>query len=275
MSAMDFFNAFLNSSYRLFFGAFSWAPPLLSLAVMAVLVGVAMLWGFRKTSDQAAMKRVKRKIYASLLELRVFADEPAVSWRAQQSLFIANLRYMGLALKPALVMSIPIALLLLRMEAFYGRAPLPVGREAVVTLGMRAPLDAQAPVPALIAPIGVSVESQPVRLPDERQVSWRIRPTREASGQLQFMVDGKPVYKTLETGKTQRFVPGRSVTSGLTSLWNPDEPGLKSEHVEWIEIRYPSASIGLFGLQLNWLVWFLLISMLTALILKKRFGVVF
>ena len=62
---------------KLFFAAFSWAPPVVGLAVLAALVGVAMLWVFGKTSNQARMKQVKRKVYASLLELRVFADEPA------------------------------------------------------------------------------------------------------------------------------------------------------------------------------------------------------
>src|SRR5438477_11171595 len=101
---MDVFNGALNSVLWLFFAAFSWAPPALGLTVISALVGIGMLWVFRKTSDQQGMKAVKRKVYASLLEMRVFADEPAVTWRAQKSLLAANLRYMGMALRPALVM---------------------------------------------------------------------------------------------------------------------------------------------------------------------------
>ena len=95
---MNLINSGIDGLLKLFFAAFSWAPPLAGLAVLSALVGVAMLWVFRKTSNQARMKQVKRKVYASLLELRVFADEPAVTWRAQKSLFAANFRYMGLAL---------------------------------------------------------------------------------------------------------------------------------------------------------------------------------
>ena len=86
---------------KLFFAAFSWATARGGTRVLSALAGVAMLWVFGKTSDQARMKQVKRKVYASLFELRVFADEPSVTWRAQKSLFAANMRYMGLALKPA------------------------------------------------------------------------------------------------------------------------------------------------------------------------------
>ena len=50
------------------------------------------------------MKEVKNQVWAALFELRVYVDEPRVTWRAQKSLFAANLRYMGLALRPALWM---------------------------------------------------------------------------------------------------------------------------------------------------------------------------
>src|ERR1700681_1117905 len=106
---MDLFNAAINSLLSVFFAAFSWAPPVVGLSVISALVGIGMLWVFRKTSNQQGMKTVKRKVYASLLELRVFADEPGVTWRAQKSLFAANFRYMGLALQPALGMVAPVA----------------------------------------------------------------------------------------------------------------------------------------------------------------------
>jgi uncharacterized membrane protein (DUF106 family) len=271
---MDVFNAVFNSVLLLFFAAFAWAPPVVSLTVIAALVGVGMLWVFRRTSDQTRMKAVKRQVYASLLELRVFADEPAVTWRAQKSLFAANFRYMGLALRPALVMSVPLALLLIHLEAFYGRAPLPVGRDTTVTMAMSAPLDLQKPAPQLDTSAGVAVETPPVRAIDERQVSWRIRPVTGGSNHLLFTVDGKPVRKMIESGDVQRFVPGRSVSSGIAALWNPNEKRIPLREVEWIEVRYPEAWIDVFGLRLNWIVWFLVVSMVSALLLKKRFGVV-
>jgi uncharacterized membrane protein (DUF106 family) len=275
---MDLFNAAINSLLSLFFAAFSWAPPVLGLSVISALVGIGMLWVFRKTSNQKGMKAVKRKVYAALLEMRVFADEPSVTWRAQKSLFAANFHYMGMALQPALVMVLPVALLLIHLEAFYGRAPLPVGHEAVVTMAMSGPLDlagaAQRPAPELKAPAGVSVETPAVRIADERQISWRIRPVTAGSAQLQFTVEGLPVDKTIESGAGKRFVPGRSVSGALSAIWDPDEKRIPSAAVEWIDVRYPEAWIEIFGLRLNWLVWFLLVSMVAALLLKKRFGVV-
>jgi len=228
-----------------------------------------MLWVFRKTSDQQAMKTVKRRVYASLLELRVFADEPSVTWRAQKSLFAANFRYMGLALRPALVMVAPVALLLIHLEAFYGRAPLPVGREAVVTLATAGLVAAD-----LDAPAAVAVETPPVHIVDEREISWRIRPMAAGSARLQFNVAGQPSAMTIESGGGPRFVPGRAVSSAWSAIWNPGQKRIGPSAVKWIDVRYPETSIDVFGLHCNWLLWFLLVSMVSALLLKKRFGVV-
>ena len=95
----------------------------------------------------------------------------------------------------------------------------------------------------LAASEGVAVETPPVRVLDERQVSWRIRPIRGGSAQLRFTVDGQPVTKTVVSGSAPGFVPGRSVSSTLAALWDPDEKRIPSAAVEWIEIRYPAAGI--------------------------------
>jgi uncharacterized membrane protein (DUF106 family) len=271
---MDLFNSAVDALLKLFYTAFSWAPPVIGLAVLSAAVGVAMLWVFGKTSNQARMKQVKRKVYASLLELRVFADEPAVTWRAQKSLFAENLRYMGLALKPALWMIVPMALLILHLESFYGRAPLPAGEGAIVTMGMASGWDAHNPAPALTAPAGVEVATPPVRVEAAREISWRILPHGELSGELVFRVGGQEITRKVEAGSRPRFVAGKSVHSALAALWEPGGPRIASDAVEWIDIAYPDASLETFGVRLNWLVWFFGVSILAALVLKKRFGVV-
>ena len=271
---MDLINSAIDGLLKLYFAAFAWAPPLVGLAVLSAITGVAMLWVFGKTSNQKRMKQVKRKVYASLLELRVFSDEPAVSWRAQKSLFAANLRYMGLALMPALWLAAPMLLLIVHLESFYARAPLAVGREAIVTMGMAPGWDARSPAPAVTAPAGVEIVGPPVRAESAREISWRIVPRARVSGQLVFRVNGAEVARGIEAGPAQRYVAGRNVRSLLTSLWEPARPRVAADAVEWIDVDYPGAEPTAFGVRLNWLVWFFAFSILAALLLKKRFGVV-
>jgi hypothetical protein len=54
----------------------------------------------------------------------------------------------------------------------------------------------------------------------------------------------------------------------------PAERRIASDRVEWIEIRYPEAYLSFLGVRWNWLLWFFAVSVMTALLLKKRFGVV-
>ncbi|HTP33459.1 MAG TPA: hypothetical protein VMJ75_14875 [Candidatus Acidoferrales bacterium] len=271
---MDFFNHAVDAVLKLYFALFSWAPPLVGLTVLSAAVGVGMLWVVGRTSNQARIRQVKRKVAASLLELRIFADEPAATGRALRSLFSSNLRYMGLALKPALWLAIPMAVLLVHLESFYGRAPLTPGREALVTMRMAPGWNPQSAPPRLEPPPQVQVTAPAVRALDSREVSWRLVPKSAVSGDLVFTVDGTPVRKAIEAGGRQHFVPGRGVRSTLATLWSPGEGRVASSAVEWVEIRYPDAALELFGLAVNWVIWFFLVSIVSALLLKKRLGVV-
>lgn len=265
----------LSRSLRAVIGAcFTMAgglPPLASLALISAAAGVAMLFVFRATSNQSAIRAAKNRVIAHLLELRLFADEPAVMWRAQVALLRANLRYLAATAVPALCIAVPMVILLLHLEAYYGRAPLLPGTPAIVTVHMRSPITDESP--HLVAPSGLAVETPPVRVLDRDEVSWRIRPIRAVSGNLDFFVAGNRYEKRLVAGRKFTFVPGRRCDSVLSAFVCPDESRLPAGDVESIDIRYPPAELGLFGITLHWLVWFTVISMLSALLFKRKLKV--
>src|SRR5690242_10517225 len=103
---MDIFNSILDFLLRLIYRAFSWSPGA-GLALISAAAGIGMLWVFQKTSNQARIRAVKRRVQAHLLELRIYRDEPAVMWQAQKALLWSNLRYLGLMLRPALFLALP------------------------------------------------------------------------------------------------------------------------------------------------------------------------
>ena len=55
----------------------------------------------------------------------------------------------------------------------------------------------------------------------------------------------------------------------------PPNHGCRNAPVEWIEVSYPGADIGVFGIGMHWLVWFCIVNLITMLALRKRFGVTF
>lgn len=239
---------------------------MLTLIPISLLLGAAMLWVVGHTSNQKAIQAAKRRVAACLYELRLFTDEPSLIWKAQVGLLSANARYIGLMLAPAIVLTIPMALLYGHLEAWYGLAPLPPGRETLVTVQMKAPLDSAAASPSLEAPPEIDVETPPVRVFSERQVSWRIRPKAPVSGVLRIILPGGAVEKKIRAGAGLHYISDRRVSGLWDLVWHPAESRIPAGHIDWIEIRYPSAPM-------HWLVWLVLFSMLSALLLKGRFRV--
>jgi uncharacterized membrane protein (DUF106 family) len=242
--------------------------PLASLSLISVLVGAGMLWVFGRFSNQAAIRRAKARLQAHLYELRLFADEPSLIWRAQKGLLAWNARYLGLMLKPAIVLTIPMIPLLVQLDAFYGHAPLAVGEPAIVAVTMK-----DAPPPGLQAPPGIRVETPAVRVPRENLVLWRIRPQQATAGALRFVLGESTVEKTVVSGMGLRYLSPARAGSLAALFWSPREKLLPPGPVEKIEVRYPSAEIRWGPVNLHWLVWFLVISMAAALLLKGRLGV--
>lgn len=244
-------------------------PAIASLAAISVLTGVAMLWAFKRFSNQAAIREARKPMRASLYELRLFADEPWLIWRAQKQLLAANLRYLGLMLRPAVVLTVPMVVLLVQLEAFYGSSPLRVGEAAIVTLQMTEDL----PAPLLEAPETIAIETPPVRIPAERRISWRIRPQQAVSGELRLVFPSLTLEKKIEAGEAPKYLSSRRASRLGDLFWNPGERPLPLGAVDWIEVRYPPAEVSLGGLEIHWLVWFLVISLASAWILKGRLGV--
>jgi hypothetical protein len=242
--------------------------PLASLGPISALTGVAMLWVFGRFSNQAAIRRAKARLQAHLYELRLFADEPSLIWRAQKGLLASNARYLGLMLKPAIVLTIPMIPLLVQLDCFYGRSPLAVGEPAIVAVTMK-----DATPPGLQGPPGIRVETPAVRVPRENLILWRIRPQQEAAGALRFVLSDAILEKTVVSGAGLRYLSAERAGSLGGLFWSPREKLLPAGPVERIEVRYPSAEIRWGPLSFHWLVWFLVISMVAALLLKGRLGV--
>jgi len=252
---------------------FSGHNPMLSLVPLSVLVGVGMLWVFRRTSNQEAIRKVKARLQAHLYEMRLFVDEPLLIWQAQWGLISANVRYIGLMLVPALVMTAPMILILAQLECFYGYTPLEPGQTAIVTVQMKS--TGVGLTPALRAPEGIAVETPPVHVDGGRQISWRIRALRPIAGDLQLDLPDGTLVKSVFAGRGPRYLSERRVSSAFDLLWYPGESRLAAGPVDWIELRYPPATVHALGLDLHWLIWLLVLSMVSALLLKRRFRVLF
>ena len=245
-----------------------------SLTAIAVAAAFAMLWAFKHCSDQARIQVAKRKIRAHLLAFRLFADEPAMIFKSQAQLLVWNLRYLALMLRPTAVTIVPLALLLLHLDAVYGRRPLHEGESAIVTAqvsGGSAPSMASLSLEGQ----GIAVETPPLRFPEERRVCWRVRAVNGESGSVRLSMPGASVIKRVEAGSPAGYLSERRVSSLPEWLCYPGEARLPVSTLSSIEVEYPSAEINVFGFGVHWLVWFCVVSLIAMLVFRRRLRVTF
>lgn len=240
---------------------------MLSLAAIGIALGVALLLILRRVSNQEAIRGTRRQLQACLYELRLFVDEPRLAWRAQMRLLRLNARYLTLMLRPLLVLTVPMIILFSVLEPFYGKAPLPIGKAAIVSVKLLHPALTGAPV--LQTPAGINVETPAVRMQGARQIAWRIRAGRATSGLLRIVFPNEIATKKIASGPHPAFLSTRRVRLSWQFLLHPTEHPLPTGNVEWIVINYPPRTMEWLGLNLPWFIWLFLFSTITAIALLR------
>jgi hypothetical protein len=54
--------------------------PIVSLAIISLLSAIALLWVFSRTVDPDKVRAARRLVWAHLMEIRLYTDEPVLIW---------------------------------------------------------------------------------------------------------------------------------------------------------------------------------------------------
>ena len=109
---MTIVNGILRRVFDAALSPFSGLHPLVGIVVMSLIVGIAILLVYKKTSNQDKLAAVKRKIHAGLFEIRLFNDDFRAIMRAQGDILRHNLTYLGLSFVPFLWIIVPLVLMI-------------------------------------------------------------------------------------------------------------------------------------------------------------------
>jgi hypothetical protein len=245
-----------------------------ALTVVSLLCGVATIFIFKATSNQARIRRTRDLLLAHILEMRIYRDDIVLILRALGAALGTNVVYLRLVLLPLLVIGVFVAITFIQLEARFGRSPLRVHEAAMVTVTYRAGLDLMSARPSIDAGDGAVVDLPRVRVPARREESWRLRVERR----------GAPTVALRVQDATYRFAlaaePGTGVVgdfrsrSALDDVLHPGLPALPGDvPIESVAIRYPAARHWLFGWHAHWLVVFVFWSLVGALVPKLLFHI--
>jgi hypothetical protein len=273
---MRFYNAALGTLLDGVIYPFRDVHPLVSLTILALLTAMGMLVAFRVTSNQPKLEQVKRRIQASLFEIRLFNDDPRAILRAQADILRHNAVYLGLTVVPMLCMVPILVPVLIHLDQRYGYADLRPGDEAVVTVTLSGPGDGGArPSVTATAPPGVAFETPMVWIPSSRQGAWRLHVADAGEFDLHFRMGDADVTKRVRAGQgIGRRSPVRPEATFVDQLWYPAEAPLPAGGpLVAIAVSYPRTDVSVLGWRLHWMVAFVVLSLAFALVLRRRFGV--
>jgi len=269
---MRYFNTALTALIDFIMTPLSVLGPPWTLFVISMLAGVLMLLIFRLTSNQAKIKEAKDKMQAHLLEVLLFKNSPRIILSAQKNLLRYNARYMRLAFTPMLFMILPVSLLLVHLDGWFGYRTLKTGESAIVSVKLSEEGPRLMSQISLEADKGLLVETPPLRIPETGEIDWRVRAEAPGDHYVTLRTADHTVQKKIIVSQTGFIRLSRSmVGSSLMDIIlnpgdNPIEPGA---FINKIEIGYPAREIKILGWRSHWLVLFFVISVAGGFAFRK------
>ena len=232
-----------------------------------------MVLVFGSVSNQKAIHQTKDHLKAHLLALRLFQDQIPVVIRSYGRILLALLRYLRLALWPLLITVIPLTLVMIQLDRYFGSVPLQAGQTFLVKVHVTNPEILSAT--SLQLPAGLKPTAPAVHVPEENSVVWRIAAQSDGDYSLIVQTPNQDVSKRVVVAPgLSRLSPVRLRGPFWERLALSAEPALPANSaVQSIEVQYPSRSIAFAGLQWNW-VWLLFVlSLASGFAFKSVLGI--
>jgi hypothetical protein len=148
-----------------------------------------------------------------------------------------------------------------------------VGQRGVLELEMEDDVDASALDVDPQVPDGVTLPTRN-RATSAKEVAWTVEATKPGRYEIGFPVNGTTVTKEIVVGEElERVSPKRHLGGWIDSfLYACEQPLPADSGVRAITLTLPSVDSWLYG-STWWIVWFLVLSIAVALILKPVFKV--
>ncbi|HSQ55437.1 MAG TPA: hypothetical protein VLM40_06800 [Gemmata sp.] len=224
-------------------------PGWLSITAIAIATGAALLLMFKHTSNQRAIKRIRKGIRANLLAVKLFRDDIGLAFRSLGLVLLGALKLLLQAIVPLLVMMVPVTLFVAQLALWYQARPLHVGEEAVVTVKLNGEAGSPMPAVSLEPTPGIEDASGPVRAMSTREVCWNIVARKPGYHTLRFNIDGQSYEKELAVGDGfMRVSMKRPEWDFEDVLAHPRENAFhRDSPVKSIEIQYSTRASRISG----------------------------
>lgn len=241
------------------------------LVSISAVFGVLLVLVYGRVSFQNRLRATKRAIATYVLESVFFRHDLRITLGAQARLLGQGFVYLGLALPPLIVMSVPCVVLLADLNLRYGVRPLRIAEAAILEATVNDGVSLESV--SLAVPPHVSA-TPPVRDAASRTISWRVTPDAEGVFDLVVAFGERGSFsKPLAVG-THGWVSPVTSARWWERLLYPSDRAIGTDlPLARVELAYPDRRLVLFGRSWNWLLLFFLASLASGLAGSRVFGI--
>jgi len=249
------------------------SSPLAIVVVLSVVIGLLMVVLFGYTSDQKAIGIAKDQLKAHLLAVRLYRDQIPVVMGSYGKILRATGRYLKLAFKPLLYVSIPIILLMVQVDRYLGQTPIPTNAPFLLTVHTTS--GGALGDATLDLPPEITMTAPAVHIPAENEIVWRLAGSREGKYEVKIAAAGQSAAKAVCVGRNlARISTVRLRGHFWERMFSSAEAALPGNSpIESISINYPDRQIEIAGYGMNWIWLFFVLSMVAGFIFKELLGI--
>lgn len=248
-------------------------PAFWALTLLSAVSGAFMLWVVGKTTPQRRVEIARSRMASAIYEMRLFLDSPVRIVRSQGRMLGWSFAYIGYMLPAFVILTLPLGLLFVHMEARYGQAALPTGVPIVITVTMEPGAALSEIAPGALPP-GVRVTAPPLRVTDEDRVYLRAIIDQPGTYALPVRVGDAVVEKRLVADPTaQAMNTERCRGVCLLASYGDEAPLPGALGVASIMVEHPAADQAWVPLGMPWWLYWLLVATVAALALRRPMNV--
>ncbi len=268
---LEKFNSFLCSLYNLIVFPVSKFNDEIQVLYISAFSGVIFLWIYGKVSNQKGLKETKRKVMAYVLEVALYRHSIIVCLKAQLNLLKQGVRYVSFALIPLLILMVPCLLIMAQLNFHYQNRGIKNGEEVVVEVSFK---DDVKDIMDYSLTSAIGKVSPALRIEDEGKIFWKIKnDNTNNANELFVKLKANNNFLNIPIAIGEKSDPLFVTYSKniFESLMFPTKFSFTKNfpEIQSIKVSYPEKQQFYFGLALNWIWTFLIVSIFSGFIASK------
>ncbi len=277
---MTLINQILNSIFDILLFPFSGLGQFWGLFFISVLSGVLLVYIFKLTSNQNAIRKIKNRIKSHIFEIRLFDLSPGKLIKILIIILKHNLRYISYSAVPLLFMIIPVLLILIQLNFRYGLRAHIQGDTALLKIHLADNVNIMNLKPDINLNGQAVVDAGPLRNIANNYIVYQLKVTEPKNENIdigfKYNNEDHKIKKMFNNSPLRRKYSDKKPSAGILEiLLNPFEKPLNnfdSDIVKEITISYNENRISVFGIKFHYIVFFFVFSVVGGFLFKGAIG---